>query len=138
MPAYDFICNDCSKPFEIFLTYSEYGSKPVTCVHCGSKHTRRKMNRIRIKKSDESRVESLTSNLSTPEALSGLENDPQQMGRVFRKMGEELGEDLPPQFDEVVDRLESGQSPDEISKTVEDWTGGDDDQSGHDHSHDDT
>ena len=133
MPAYDFICNDCAQRFEIFLIYSEYGSTPVKCIHCGSTHTRRKMNRIRIKKSDESRVESLTSNLSTPEAMAGLENDPQQMGRVFRKMGEELGEDLPPQFDEVVERLEKGQSPDEISKTVEDW-GGDVDHSGHDHS----
>ena len=106
MPAYDFICNDCAQRFEIFLIYSEYGSTPVKCIHCGSTHTRRKMNRIRIKKSDESRVESLTSNLSTPEAMAGLENDPQQMGRVFRKIGEELGEDLPPQFDEVVERLE--------------------------------
>lgn len=52
--------------------------------------------------------------------IEGLEDDPRAMGRMMRKMGKEIGEDLPPEFDEVVGRLESGQSPEEIEKEVPD------------------
>jgi hypothetical protein len=34
-----------------------------------------------------------------------------------------LGEELPPEFDEVVDRLEKGQSPEEIEKEVPSLSG---------------
>jgi hypothetical protein len=46
------------------------------------------------------------------------------MGRFMRKMGNELGEEMPPEFDEVVDRLEKGQSPDEIEKELPDLGSG--------------
>ena len=56
--------------------------------------------------------------------LEGLENDPQAMGKMMRKMGKEMGEEVPPEFDEVVDRLESGQSPEEIESSLPDLGGG--------------
>jgi hypothetical protein len=46
------------------------------------------------------------------------------MGRMMRKMGRELGEDMPPEFDDVVDRLEKGQSPEDIEKDLPDMGGG--------------
>ncbi len=52
--------------------------------------------------------------------FEGMEENPQAMGRVMRKMGKEMGEDLPPEFDEVVDRLEKGQSPEDIEKAIPD------------------
>lgn len=52
--------------------------------------------------------------------FEGLEEDPQAMGRMMRKMGTEIGEDLPPEFDEVVDRLEKGQRPEDIEKAIPD------------------
>ena len=39
MPTYDFICNNCNQRFDVFLTYSEYGKKTVTCAHCGAVHS---------------------------------------------------------------------------------------------------
>ena len=50
--------------------------------------------------------------------FEGLENDPQAIGRMMRKMGKEMGEELPSEFDEVVDRLESGQSPEDIESSM--------------------
>jgi hypothetical protein len=35
-------------------------------------------------------------------------------------MGSEVGEDMPPEFDEVIDRLESGQSPEDIEASMPD------------------
>lgn len=55
--------------------------------------------------------------------FEGLEDDPKAMGQMMRKMGKEMGEDLPPEFDEVVDRLESGQSPEDIEKAIPDLGG---------------
>ena len=123
MPLYDYICQDCQKRFDIFLTYAEYGSRPVACPACGSKSTRRRVPRVRVAKSEDSRMDSLAGDFSDPAALAGLENDPQAMGRMMRKMGRELGEEMPPEFDDVVDRLEKGQSPDEIEKEMPDLGG---------------
>lgn len=73
--------------------------------------------------------------LTDPSAMGGFdENDPVSIARYARKMGRELGEEMPPEFDEVVDRLESGQSPEEVEHEL----GMNDDGSvgGHDHDHD--
>ena len=52
--------------------------------------------------------------------MEGLEDDPKAMARMMRKMGNEMGEDLPSEFNEVVDRLEAGQSPEEIESVIPD------------------
>ena len=117
MPTYDFICNDCNQRFDVFLTYDEYGKKPVTCAHCQSKNVRRRMTRVRIAKSEDTRMESMADDFS---GFEGLEEDPKAMGHMMRKMGKEMGEEMPPEFDEVVDRLESGQSPEDIEKAIPD------------------
>jgi len=127
MPTYDFICNNCNQRFDVFLTFAEYGVKKVSCTHCKSKNVRRRMTKVRVAKSEESRMESMTDDFS---GFEGMEDDPKAMGQMMRKMGKEMGEDLPPQFDEVVDRLESGQSPEEIESAIPDLGsegGGDDD-----------
>ena len=124
MPLYDYICLDCEKRFDIFMSYAEYGTRPVACSHCGSKNARRRLNRVRVAKSEDSRMESLAGDFSDPSALAGLEDNPREMGRFMRKMGSELGEEMPPEFDEVVDRLEKGQSPDEIEKELPDLGSG--------------
>src|SRR5215208_1226544 len=122
MPSYDFICNNCNQRFDVFLTYSEYGKKAVTCTHCGSKDVRRRMTKVRVAKSEESRMDSMADDFS---GFEGLENDPKAMGQMMRKMGKEMGEEMPPEFDEVVDRLESGQSPEDIEKSIPDLGGTD-------------
>lgn len=125
MPTYDYLCLDCHKRFDVFMTYAEYGKRPVSCAHCGSKNIRRRMNRVRVARSEDSRIESLAGDFSDPSALAGLEDDPKAMGRFMRKMGSELGEEMPPEFDEVVDRLEKGQSPEDIEKELPDLGSGD-------------
>jgi putative FmdB family regulatory protein len=124
MPLYDYYCPDCKSRFDVFMTYSEYGSRPVTCSICGGKNVRRRLPRVRVAKSEESRMDSLAGDFSDPSALAGLENDPQAMGRMMRKMGKELGEEMPPEFEDVVDRLEKGQSPEEIEKEIPDLGAG--------------
>jgi len=59
MPTYDFVCLSCGQRFDIFLTFAEYGAHKVKCVHCGSLSVRRRMTKVRIARSEESRLESL-------------------------------------------------------------------------------
>src|SRR5512138_1316486 len=117
MPTYDFLCNNCNQRFDVFITFDEYGKKAVTCAHCGSRDVRRRMTKVRIAKSEDSRMDSMADEFA---GLEGLENDPQAMGKMMRKMGKEMGEDVPPEFDEVVARLEAGQSPEDIESSMPD------------------
>lgn len=116
MPTYEFHCIDCNHFFEVFQTYQEYGSQPVLCPECGSSKVKRAIKPIRIAHSEGDSFESL----SSPDQLAGLEDDPQALGQMMRRMSRELGEDMGPEFDEVVDRLEKGQSPEEIEKDLPD------------------
>ena len=116
MPLYQYRCLSCKKRFEIFMTYHEYGQKPVACPHCASDQVQRRIGRIRVARSEDSRLD----DFADPSSLEGLENDPQAMGRMMRKMGREMGEDLGPEFDEVVGRLEAGQNPEDIEKALPD------------------
>lgn len=123
MPSYDFICNTCQKRFEVFLSYSEYGKKPVYCEHCNSTDVRRRMTKVRIAKTEESRLESMADDFT---GFEGMEDDPAALGRMMKKMRKEMGEELPAEFDEVVDRLEAGQSPEEIEAALPDLSEEDD------------
>jgi putative FmdB family regulatory protein len=114
MPSYQYRCKNCGKRFELFMAYSEYGTQPVHCTHCGSEDVQRRIGRIRVARSEESRLE----NLADPNMLAGLEDDPKALGRMMRQMSSEAGEDLGPEFGEVISRLESGQSPEEIEKSM--------------------
>jgi putative FmdB family regulatory protein len=120
VPIYRYRCTDCKRRFETYLSYSEYGNKKVRCPHCDSDQVQRHLERIRVAKSEESRMDSLT-DLS---GLEGIENDPRALGKMMRKMSNEMGEDVGPEFDEVVDRLEAGQSPEDIEKAIPDLEGG--------------
>lgn len=56
--------------------------------------------------------------------MAGLdEDDPRSLGRFMKKMSSEMGEDLGDDFNEVVDRLESGESPESIEQSMPELAG---------------
>jgi putative FmdB family regulatory protein len=117
VPTYDYLCVNCDKRISVYQSYDEYGRVPVACPYCQGKKLQRLINRVRFARSEDSRLESL----ADPSEWGNFdENDPQSMARMMRKMGQELGEEMPGEFDEVVDRLEAGQSPEEIEKNMPD------------------
>jgi len=62
-------------------------------------------------------------NLSDPSSLEGIEEDPRALGKMMRQMGSQLGEEMGPEFNEVVNRLEAGQDPEQIEKDLPDLGG---------------
>jgi putative FmdB family regulatory protein len=116
MPNYEYRCLDCKRRFEVYLSYEEYGVKSVRCAYCNSEDVQRQIGRIRFARSEDSRME----NLADPSNLAGLEDDPKGLARMMRQMSSEMDEDLGPEYDEVLDRLESGQRPEEIEEAMPD------------------
>lgn len=119
MPIYEFRCKNCNHKFDIFLTYQEYGNKPVQCPSCNGADPERIIKPVRVARSGPGRFDEL----ADPASLAGLDEDPRTLGKMMRQMSHELGEDMGPEFDEVVTRLEKGQSPEDIERDIPDLGG---------------
>ncbi len=126
MPTYPYRCFDCKKRFEIYMTFSEYRKLAVACPNCKSQNVQRRIGRVRFARSEESRLE----NLADTDNLDGLEDDPRALGKMMRKMSREMGEDMGPEFDEVINRLDAGQSPEDIESAMPDLGGESNDYGG--------
>jgi putative FmdB family regulatory protein len=122
MPVYEFRCQDCQRLVQLSFSFAEYGELEAICPHCQGKNLKRRIRRVALAKSEETRMDTLMDD----SALSGLdEEDPRSVGRFMRRMSQEMGEDLGDEFSEVVDRLESGESPESIEESMPDLGGGD-------------
>jgi putative FmdB family regulatory protein len=114
MPIYEYRCNHCRRRVNVWVRSYHPPADPV-CDRCGSHDLIRLISRVAVLRSEETRLDAL----ADPSSLAGLdENDPRSIARWMRKMSGEMGEDLGDEFSEVVDRLEAGESPEEIEKTM--------------------
>jgi putative FmdB family regulatory protein len=101
MPYYDYFCAACQKRVAVFQSYQDYGVRPAKCPECQGKKLKRLISRVRVLKSEDQRLD----NLADPAAFGDVdENDPRSLGRAMRKMGEQIGEDIPPEFGEITRR----------------------------------
>jgi putative FmdB family regulatory protein len=99
MPIYEYRCDDCGKTSEFLLIKSEEVFTPQ-CKRCKSKKMSRVLSRVRVIRSEESRMESL----ADPSRWGGLdESDPKSMAKWMKKMGKEMGEDMGENVDQMVD-----------------------------------
>ena len=120
MPNYPYRCLDCKKRFEIFMTYSEYGTRPVACPHCRASMSSGASgaSALPVQRKAAWRTWSISDD------LDGLEDDPRALGKMMRKMSREMGGEMEgemgPEFNEMIDRLEAGQSPEEIESALPD------------------
>ncbi len=116
MPAYDFRCKECHHTFSlVYSSYEAVDRSSPACPKCGSQNLSRLIRRVAVAVGEEARLE----RLSDPSRWAGLdENDPRSMARFMRQMASETGEDMGPDFNEMVDRLEAGESPESIEQSM--------------------
>jgi len=115
MPLYEYRCNACQRRVTLLRGFSD--SSTSRCPECESEDLVRLVSLVSVVRSEESRLESL----ADPSSLAGLdEDDPRSIARWMRTMSQETGEDLGPEFDEMVDRLEAGDDPEEIERSLGD------------------
>lgn len=115
MPIYEYICLECGKKFTLFkLNIVEKDED--RCPFCGSTSIKKLVSKVKFVMSEDERLEKL----ADPSNWSGFdENDPKSIAKFMKKVGNELGEDLGPELEEVVGRLEKGESMEEIERSME-------------------
>ncbi|MDA2923256.1 zinc ribbon domain-containing protein [Acidobacteria bacterium AH-259-L09] len=113
MPVYEYLCQDCGRRFSRF--FWRISDADGTRCRCGSSKLEQLISRISTVRSEESRLESM----ADPSKWGDFdENDPKSMARMMKKLGSEVGEDLGPEFNEMVDRLEAGEDPESIESSL--------------------
>ena len=105
MPIYEYRCLACNKRTSVFVRSV---SSPVAaaCEHCGGKKLSRLMSKFAVHGGKMS--------LDDPASFEIDESDPRAMARWARQMQEESGEELGPEFDDMMSRIEGGEDPDEV------------------------
>ncbi len=126
MPIYEYRCKQCGRRQSIFWrSLSAVDESSARCERCGSSKLTRLMSKVRVVRAG-SKEPAGPSDDAMMDAMSNLdENDPRALGSFMRKMAAESGEDMGPEFDEVIGRLEKGEDPERIEKDMGDLFGGD-------------
>ncbi len=111
MPIYEYLCLDCGKKFVVYELNVVGGHEEPKCPRCGSKNVKKLISRIRYIESEEARLERLAESTD----IENLDpDDPKALAKFAKKMGQELGDELGPEFEEVIDRIESGKLDGEV------------------------
>jgi putative FmdB family regulatory protein len=121
MPIYEYRCLDCRRRYSQFLrSFSAVASSQPVCPYCRSRNAHRLVSRVNTIGAEREESDQSAD-------LPGLgdidENDPKSMGRWMRRMGAESGEDLGPEFNDIVGRLEAGQDPEQIERDLPEIAG---------------
>jgi putative FmdB family regulatory protein len=97
MPIYEYRCQECGTR-STFLILNLRSAATPACPHCQSQKLDRLFSRFASPKSEEAHLEALTD----PSRYGDFdENDPQSMERLMKKVGEDMGEDLPADLHEM-------------------------------------
>jgi putative FmdB family regulatory protein len=116
MPIYEYRCADCKKKVSVFFrSFSEVNHAAARCPNCSGPHLTRLISKVRVIRGASS---SSGDDLDESMFDDVNENDPRSLGRMMRRMADETGEDLGSEFGEVVSRLEKGEDPEAIEKSM--------------------
>lgn len=116
MPIYEYRCQQCGRSARLRYSFDEYDNAKPLCPHCGSSEMKRRVSRVALFRSEDSRLD----NLMSDDTLAGLEDDSRAMGRFMREMGRQMGEELDGEMEEVAGRLEKGESIESIEQSMPD------------------
>jgi putative FmdB family regulatory protein len=123
MPIYEYYCYNCRKRVSVFFrTISAASDAAARCPTCEGERLRRLVSRVSVLKSEDSRMENMADDAAL---MSGLESeDPRALAHFMRKMSDEMGEPLDAEMNEVIGRLEAGESPEAIESSMPELAGG--------------
>lgn len=154
MPIYEYACDECRRVYQFFFRSASSVKRPK-CPKCGKPRLERRLSRFSVNTGakqpsdpggpggmddadiDPVRMERAMQKLEK-EMTSLDENDPKQMGRFMRRMMEETGQDLGPEMETAIRRLEAGEDPEKIEEDMGDLLGDEGGEGSGDYSYDDT
>jgi len=111
MPIYEYRCKRCKKEFsELLLRMND--SRPIQCKFCQSKNVARVLSSFSYHQTEDSRLADFDT--SKPQA-EGFYKDSRNVGLWTKKRMKELGVDLGPKMDEIVEKGRTGKILDEYT-----------------------
>jgi putative FmdB family regulatory protein len=104
VPVYEFTCNACRAPLSVFVRSI---SSPINavCERCGSADVQRRVSKFAVLRGSGGDDFDFGAGFD--------ESDPRAMAAWARQMQRETGEDMGPEFEDMVGRLERGESIDD-------------------------
>ena len=112
MPIYEYHCDHCNREFsKLFLNAEEVNK--IRCKYCRSRSLTRLVSSFRVHQTDGSRLANLDT--SKPKG-DEFYKDSRNVGLWAKKRMKELGVDLGPKMDEIVERGRTGKILDEYDK----------------------
>ncbi|GIK38353.1 MAG: hypothetical protein BroJett011_21860 [Chloroflexota bacterium] len=119
MPIYEYDCDDCKERVPLFFrSFVEVDSKPVSCPKCGGSNLARVISKVVVVQAGSRGQSSPSSSGSQPAAD---QSDPKSLARSMREASQ--GQDFGREFKEVTTRLESGEKPASIEKSLRQRSG---------------
>ncbi len=112
MPIYEYRCKQCSRrTTKFFKTFA--AAKQPRCEHCGSRRVERIYSRVSVLRGDGGGEDDGDGDFAgMGDMMEGLESgDPRGMARMARHMSDEMGEDIPGEYEDVLRRMEAGEMP---------------------------
>jgi putative FmdB family regulatory protein len=122
MPIYEYRCNSCGRRSQLF--FRSFGAADgAACPHCQSPDLTRLPSRVAQVRSEAGYRDFL----SDPSNFTDVDyENPRSVAEWAKKMGEATGEDLGPEYDEMVEQMARGEDFDDAGG-VPDLGGADDD-----------
>ena len=104
MPIYEYECAKC-QAISTFLILRKEDAARVACKGCGSKKMSQLVSRVTYHRSESDRLAELDTRKARGEEFY---KDSRNVGLWAKKRAKELGADLGPQFDEIVESARTG------------------------------
>ena len=115
MPIYEYICNPCNKRVNFFFrSYDEANSNTAVCPDCDNSDLRRLIS-----------VSSISSGKNSTSEQKKSPNNPHLLAQTMRSSMRKSGKDYGNEFNEVVHRLEKGENPNSIERSLRKRSGED-------------
>jgi putative FmdB family regulatory protein len=113
MPIYEYNCLDCQEQVSLlFRSFAEVETRPAVCPHCGGSHLERVVSKVAVvHTSGGGQVGSGSSNSGATD-----QSDPKALAHSMQEASR--GKDFGSEFKEVATRLESGEKPAAIEKSL--------------------
>ena len=112
MPLFEYECLACHARFtEIVLPWEK--EKTIQCPRCQGTQVKKLVSRFSYHQSEQDRLEKIDTRAPRDESYY---RDDRNIGLWAKKRAKELGVDLGPKFEEVVEKARSGKILDEYDK----------------------
>ena len=119
MPIYEFRCNSCGRTVSVFQRRVNTAVS-ARCSHCGAEDLSRLVSQFAFHRAAATPLDG--GDFDEDAFMAGVdENDPRSVARWARRMGDQLGEDMGPEFDEMLDRMEAGEMPEDADAPGDDF-----------------